>query len=56
MDATLLLARVVHIVGGVFWVGAMIFTSAFLLPAVRDAGPEGGKVVMGLARGQRSGR
>jgi uncharacterized membrane protein len=50
MDMGLIVARIVHVLGGVFWVGAMVFVAAFLLPAVREAGPDGGKVMAGVAR------
>jgi len=50
MDLAVLLARVLHVVGGVFWAGAMIFNAAFLLPAMVEAGPEGAKVAAGLMR------
>jgi uncharacterized membrane protein len=50
MDVLHILLRIIHIVGGVFWVGATIFTAAFLLPALRDAGPDGAKVMEGVAR------
>jgi uncharacterized membrane protein len=50
MDVLHILLRLIHIVGGVFWVGATIFTAAFLLPALRDAGPDGAKVMEGVAR------
>jgi hypothetical protein len=50
MDIVLLVARLVHVVLGIFWGGALIFTAVFLLPSVRDAGPDGGKVVAGLMR------
>lgn len=50
MDVPLLLARVLHIVLGVFWAGALIFNALFLLPAIRDAGPEGAKVGAALMR------
>ena len=50
MDATMILLRIVHVVGGVFWVGAMLFVSLFLMPAVTDAGPDGGKVMAGIQR------
>ncbi len=46
----LLAMRLVHIVLGAFWVGTLIFTAFFLGPAVRDAGPEGGKVMEALMR------
>ena len=42
--------RVVHIVFGVFWAGTMIFNALFLLPAIRDAGPDGAKIIAGLTR------
>jgi uncharacterized membrane protein len=35
----LLVLRVVHVLGGVFWVGAGIFTGVFLMPALAKAGP-----------------
>ena len=50
MDLLFLSARVLHVVLGVFWAGALVFNAAFLLPAVRDAGPEGAKVAAGLMR------
>lgn len=50
MGPMVLTMRVLHIVLGVFWAGTMIFTAVFLLPAIRDAGPDGAKVVAGLAR------
>ena len=50
MDMAFLLARVIHIVTGVFWAGALIFTAFFLLPAIREAGPDGAKVAAGLIR------
>ena len=50
MDPYLLLLRFVHIVLGVFWAGAFIFIATFLLPSVRDAGPDGMKVMAALQR------
>ena len=44
MDPVLVVLRVVHVVGGVFWAGAVLFVVHFLEPAVRDAGPDGAKV------------
>lgn len=46
----LLLARLLHIVVGVFWGGAVFFAALLLVPAVRDAGPEGGKVMGALVK------
>lgn len=42
--------RLVHIVFGSLWVGMMAFTVFFLTPSIRDAGPEGGKVMAALQR------
>ncbi|MGQ0766746.1 MAG: hypothetical protein ACT4OZ_13935 [Gemmatimonadota bacterium] len=46
----IVLLRLVHIVCGVLWTGFATFTAFLLLPAVNDAGPEGGKVMMSLQR------
>ncbi|HKP29517.1 MAG TPA: hypothetical protein VJU15_08935 [Gemmatimonadales bacterium] len=46
----LLLARLIHVVVGVFWAGTVIFNAWLLAPALRDAGPEGGKVMGALMR------
>jgi len=46
----LILLRFIHIVGGVFWAGTMIFAAVFLEPSVREAGPDGAKVMLGLIR------
>lgn len=49
MYAELLVLRLVHIVGGVFWVGSVIFTSFFLMPTLMKAGPAAaGPVMAGL--------
>jgi hypothetical protein len=50
MDIPIIVARLIHIVLGVFWVGTIITNAVFLVPAVRDAGPEGAKVVAALMR------
>ncbi|HYV95973.1 MAG TPA: hypothetical protein VE967_00810 [Gemmatimonadaceae bacterium] len=41
----IIVLRLIHILCGVFWVGTLIFNSVFLGPAIREAGPEGGKVM-----------
>jgi uncharacterized membrane protein len=46
----LLLMRLLHILSGIFWVGTMMFTTGFLLPAFKDVGPDGAKVGAALAR------
>jgi uncharacterized membrane protein len=50
MNTTLLVLRVLHVVGAVFWAGAILFVVHFLEPAVRDLGPDGGKVMQALQR------
>jgi uncharacterized membrane protein len=42
--------RFIHIVGGVYWVGAMSLMAFFVFPAIRDAGPAGGQVMQNLAK------
>lgn len=42
--------RLLHVVGGIFWIGVILFNAVFLGPAVREAGPEGGKVMGILVR------
>jgi uncharacterized membrane protein len=43
-----LLLRLVHILGGVFWVGSVLFMAGFIFPTVRASGPEGGRFVQQL--------
>lgn len=50
MDPVLILLRIVHVVGGVFWAGAILFVVHFLEPAVREAGPDGAKVMQALQK------
>jgi uncharacterized membrane protein len=50
MDPLQIALRVVHIVGGVFWAGGMLFVTHFLEPAVRDSGPDGAKVMQALQK------
>jgi len=50
MNAELLVLRLVHILGGTFWVGSMIFTSFFLMPALRSSPAVAGQVMAGLQK------
>ena len=50
MNTLFLSARVLHILFGAIWLGAAIVVSFFLLPAIEQAGPDGGKVVAGMIR------
>ncbi|HKG34588.1 MAG TPA: hypothetical protein VKB22_12675 [Gemmatimonadales bacterium] len=45
--------RLIHILGGIFWVGAMILLAGFLLPTVRATGREGGRFMQTLMQQQR---
>lgn len=40
MDAEIVVLRVLHIVAGVLWAGAAVFSITFVEPAFRAAGPE----------------
>lgn len=42
--------RLVHIVLGVFWVGAAFFIALYLIPSVGEAGPGGAAVMQALIR------
>jgi len=48
MNGELIVLRLVHILGGVFWVGSALFTSIFLIPALAGVGPAAGQVMAGL--------
>ena len=50
MQGELLALRLIHVVGGIFWVGSALFTTFFLFPALTQAGPAAGQVMAGLAR------
>jgi uncharacterized membrane protein len=46
----LLTLRILHILTGVFWAGTMFFIVSFLMPAIQDAGPQGGPVIQALGK------
>jgi hypothetical protein len=50
MDISLLAFRIAHVVGAIFWGGAVLFLVDFLEPSVREAGPAGLKVMQALRR------
>jgi uncharacterized membrane protein len=50
MQAELLLLRLVHILGGIFWVGSGLFMAFFLLPVLGQAGPAAAPVMVGLQK------
>jgi hypothetical protein len=52
-SGVLLLLRLVHIVVGVFWVGAVAFIAFFLLPSIQSVGAGGGAVMQQLTQIRR---
>ena len=50
MDGVMLWLRLVHVLGGIFWVGAVLVTVFFLLKVVAEMGPAGGQVMSGLLK------
>jgi len=49
MSIEMMALRIVHLVGGVFWVGAVFFIAYFLQPTMQQAGPAAaGPIMMGL--------
>jgi hypothetical protein len=45
MDIYVIVLRILHIAGGVFWAGAVLVTLRFVLPNARQIGPAGGAFV-----------
>lgn len=50
MQAELLVLRLVHVLGGIFWVGSALFMAIFLFPALASAGPAAGQVMGAMQR------
>lgn len=50
MDPVMVLLRLLHIVLGVYWAGAIIFSALYLEPSVRAVGPPGGQVMAQLVK------
>jgi hypothetical protein len=50
MSALILLLRLLHIVGGAFWVGAVILTVFFIEPTAGELGPAGDRFMAHLVR------
>ena len=44
----IIVLRLVHVVGGILWVGAAVFNMLFLAPALRASGPAAGPVMAAL--------
>ena len=50
IDEAIVVARLIHVLGGIVWVGAMVFVAAFLIPAIRETGPDGAKVMAAIGK------
>ena len=50
MQALIVVLRLLHIVAGAVWVGAVVFTAFFLMPTIAAAGPGGGAVMRELGK------
>jgi hypothetical protein len=53
MDTYMVVLRIVHILAGVFWVGAAVTTILFLQPTAREVGPAAGPFMAHLAGKKR---
>ena len=42
--------RVLHVLGACVWLGAAFFAAWFLMPAMRDIGPDAGKVMVAVQK------
>jgi uncharacterized membrane protein len=52
-NSLMALLRLVHILAGIFWVGATLVLAAFLMPAARAVGPGAGALMSQLMQRQR---
>ena len=50
MSAEVIVLRLIHIIGGVLWVGATLFVTFFLGPVLAGMGPVAGQVGAGLMK------
>src|SRR5262245_61236589 len=53
MDTYMVVLRILHILAGVFWVGAAFVTILFLQPTARELGPAAGPFMAHLAGKKR---
>ena len=53
MSSEILILRVIHIVGGIFWLGSGLFTTFFLIPALGRLGPAAAGPLMGALQQRR---
>ncbi len=50
MNAEFLVLRLVHILGGIFWVGSFMYVSFFLMPALASSPALAGQLMAGLQK------
>jgi uncharacterized membrane protein len=50
MSLLIVTLRLFHILFGMFWAGSLVFFATFLVPSVKDVGPDGAKVMAALQR------
>lgn len=50
MHIELLVLRILHVVGGIFWVGGGLYSTLFVVPALAVAGPATGPIMAELQR------
>ena len=50
MHLTILVLRLIHIIGGVLWVGAVVLLVLFIEPVSRILGPAGGRLMAELGK------
>src|SRR3954469_24261775 len=48
MHAEVVVLRLIHIIGGVVWVGGMTVMAVFIMPVLTGLGPAAGPVMVGL--------
>jgi hypothetical protein len=46
----IIVLRLIHVILGALWLGTVFFTTVYLVPAVGDAGPAGGKVMEAMQK------
>jgi hypothetical protein len=50
VDPLVIVLRFVHVVFGALWVGMMAFSAFYLMPAMQEVGPDGGKVMAAIQK------
>jgi uncharacterized membrane protein len=50
VDPLVIVLRLIHVVAGAIWVGMVVFSTFFMLPAIQEVGPDGGKVMAAVQR------